>query len=460
MKYPRIVIAGVHSGVGKTTLSTALMRALAGLGLKVQPYKVGPDYIDPGYHTAATGRVSRNLDAWFLGEDGVREMFARSASRADISVIEGVMGLYDGRGSGGEGSTAHVARVLDAPVVLVLDARSMSRSAAAMVLGYKNFDPGLDLCGVILNRTGSERHYQILKDAIESTTGVRVLGRVGYNRDVELPERHLGLLPTHEKSNLSRLLDGLAHSIRESLDLEGMVKIAGAAPPPRAAERQVFKDSRSAPRVRVGVVMDAAFNFYYRDGLDLLEHLGADIVTCSSLEGGLPPDIDGLYIGGGFPEMFAGEISRNREFIKGVRERHGRGMPVYAECGGMMFLSQSVTDFNGSRFEMAGIIPGETVMLKKRAALGYATAVPLRDNILSPAGGEIKGHEFHYSVLNGIDPSRHAYMLKKEGEDRVRQDGYASGNLLASYLHIHFAGCPREAAGFLRACERYKEESR
>ncbi|MFZ5647043.1 MAG: cobyrinate a,c-diamide synthase [Bacillota bacterium] len=457
MKYPRIVIAGVHSGVGKTTVSTALMRALAGLGLKVQPYKVGPDYIDPGYHTAATGRVSRNLDAWFLGEDGVREVFMRSASGADISVIEGVMGLYDGRGSGGEGSTAHVARVLDAPVILVLDARSMARSAAAMVLGYKNFDPDLNLCGVIMNRVGSERHYLFLKDAIESSTGVRVLGRVGYNRDVELPERHLGLLPTYEKDNLSRIMDDMANSIREGLDLEGVVTLARAAPSPPPPVKPVFPVLKAEPKVRVGLVMDAAFNFYYRDGLDLLEHLGAEIVTFSSLEDRLPPDLDGLYIGGGFPEMFAGEIARNREFIVGIRDMYSRGMPVYAECGGMMFLSQSVSDFSGNRFEMAGIIPGETVMLKKRAALGYVTAVPLRDNMLAPAGREIKGHEFHYSVLNGINPSRHAYMLKKEGEDRARPDGYVAGNLLASYLHIHFAGCPREAAGFLRVCEKYRK---
>ncbi|KJS03885.1 MAG: cobyrinic acid a,c-diamide synthase [Peptococcaceae bacterium BRH_c4a] len=460
MLLPRIVIAGVHSGVGKTTVATALMKALAKTGLKVQPFKVGPDYIDPGYHTAAAGRPCRNLDAWFLGADGVREMFVRSAAGADISVIEGVMGLYDGRGSGDEGSTAQVARLLKAPVILVLDARSMARSAAAMVLGYKSFDPELNLCGVILNRVGSERHCRLLTEAIEESTGIPVLGRLGHGSEMELPERHLGLLPTAEKNNLSSLLDTMAHKIREGVSLEGLVSLAGQAPPAPQPERLIFSENAAKPRARIGLVLDEAFNFYYRDGLELLGHLGAEMVDCSSLEGKLPADLDGLYIGGGFPEMFAREISQNLEFIMGVREGCARGMPVYAECGGMIFLSGAVTDFSGRRHKMAGIIPGETVMLKKRAALGYVTAVSLKDSILAPAGSRIKGHEFHYSTLQGMDPSHHAYLLKKEGEEGARPDGYSSGSLIAAYLHIHFAGCPREAGNFVGACAAFRHSRR
>ncbi|MFZ5631812.1 MAG: cobyrinate a,c-diamide synthase [Bacillota bacterium] len=456
---PRIVIAGVHSGVGKTTVATALMRTLARSGLKVQPFKVGPDYIDPGYHTEATGRFSRNLDAWFLGDDGVREMFIRSAAGADISVIEGVMGLYDGRGSGGEGSTAHVAKVLGAPVILVLDARSMARSAAAMVLGYKNFDPQINLCGVILNRVGSQRHFLLLKDAIQSSTGVSVLGRISYSAGMELPERHLGLLPTAEKNNLAPLLDLMAHKIGEELDLEGLVQLAKKAPalPPPAV--RVFPETPADPAVRIGLVLDDAFNFYYRDGLDFLSALGAEIVPCSALEGKLPPDLDGLYIGGGFPEMFAGRIAQNREFIAGVRREVRRGMPVYAECGGMMFLSEGITDFNGREYPMAGIIPGKTVMLKKRAALGYVTALTLKDNILARSGRRIRGHEFHYSVMHGLNQPDHAYLLAKEGEEDPRPDGYACGSLLASYLHIHFAGCPEEARNFVEACRAFRSSA-
>jgi len=459
-RLPRIVIAGVHSGVGKTTVATALMKALSQQGLKVQPFKVGPDYIDPGYHTAATGRYCRNLDAWFLGENGVREMFVRSAVGADISVIEGVMGLYDGRGSGDEGSTAQVAKILKAPVILVLDARSMARSAAAIVLGYRNFDPDLNLCGVILNRVGSERHYRLLTEAIQETTGIPVLGRLGYKSDMELPERHLGLLPTAEKNNLSYLLNTMSHKIREGVSLERLISLAGRFPPPPQPGRLVFPENPAIPRARIGLVLDDAFNFYYRDGLELLSHLGAEIIECSSLQGKLPSDLDGLYIGGGFPEMFAREISENQEFINGVRERCAMGMPVYAECGGMMFLAGAVTDFSGRRHDMAGIIPGETVMLKKRAALGYVTAVSLKDSILAPAGSRIKGHEFHYSFLQGMDPSNHAYLLKKEGEEGDRPDGYSSGNLIASYLHIHFAGCPGEADSFVMACEAFRRKCR
>ena len=456
MLLPRIVIAGVHSGVGKTTVATSLMKALTLSGLKVQPYKVGPDYIETYYHTEAAGRWCRNLDAWFLDGDGVREMFARSAGGADVSIIEGVMGLYDGRGAGDEGSTAHVARLLDAPVVLVVNARSMARSAAAMVLGYKSFDPAVRLCGVILNRVGSERHYRLLRESIEEGTGVPVLGRVSYSPGVELPERHLGLLPAAERKNVKLLLEEMAHQIKEGLDLDMLVKLARSAPSFSPPEKRVFPEVPARPEARLGVVLDSAFNFYYRDGLDLLSSLGAELVTCSALEGGLPPDLDGLYIGGGFPEMFAGEIARNSEFIDGVRRAYSSGMPIYAECGGMMFLSRGVTDFSGHRHPMAGLIPGETVMLGKRAALGYVTARVLGDSILAPAGSIIRGHEFHYSELKGADTSRQAYLLKKEGEERSRADGYADGSLLASYLHIHFAGCPKEAGSLVKACRNYR----
>lgn len=457
MLLPRVVIAGTHSGAGKTTVATALMRALSRSGMKVQPFKVGPDYIDPGYHTAATGRRCRNLDAWFLGADGVREMFQRSAAGAGISVIEGVMGLYDGRGSGGEGSTAHVARLLDAPVILVLDARSMARSAAAVVLGYKSFEPGLNLCGVILNRVGSERHFLLLKDAIQTATGVPVLGRVAFSPEMELPERHLGLLPTPEKNNLTGLLDLMAYKITGALDLEELAGIARTAPALRPPGVRVFPEEPARPEVNLGLVLDQAFNFYYQDALDLLVALGARIIPCSALEGGLPSGLDGLYIGGGFPEMFAEVISGNREFMEGVRGEFSRGMPVYAECGGMMFLSRGITDFNGGEYPMAGIVPGKTLMLKKRAGLGYVTALALKDNLLAAAGGRIRGHEFHYSVLQGVDQADHAYLLEREGGES-RPDGYAAGNLLASYLHIHFAGCPGEARGFIRACREYRAQ--
>ena len=457
MALPRLIIAGTHSGVGKTTVATALMRALSNRGLNVQPFKVGPDYIDPGYHTVATGCHGRNLDAWLLGDNGVREMFLRAAPEAGISIIEGVMGLYDGRGAGGEGSTAHVADILQAPVVLVLDARSMSRSAAAVVLGYKNFEPRLNLCGVILNRVGSERHYLLLKEAIESATGVPVLGRLTFETQMEVPERHLGLLPTTEKANLTRTLDRLANTISEALNLEEIIRMAGTAPDLKPLSDPIFPVFPVESQIQLGVVMDQAFHFYYQDGLDFLTALGARIIPCSSLEGRLPSNLDGLYIGGGFPEMFAQPIAENTEFIQGVKEQCGQGMPIYAECGGMMFLSGGITDFSGREYPMAGVIPGKTVMLQKRAGLGYVTALTLKDNLLAFAGQKIRGHEFHYSVLQGLAPQQNAYLLERAG-DEPRQDGYACGNLLASYLHIHFAGCPEEAKRFIATCMEYRQK--
>lgn len=453
---PRLVIAGVHSGVGKTTVATAVMAALAGMGLKVQPFKVGPDYIDPGYHTAATGRVSRNLDAWFLGEEGIKEMFARSSGDADISVIEGVMGMFDGRGSGAEGSTAHVAKILDAPVILVLDARSMARSAAALVLGYKNFDPEVNLAGVFLNRVGGARHHKLLREAIEECCGLPVTGWAGRWEGLELPERHLGLLPTAEKGNLRQLLDGMAARILEGLDTAGILELARGARPVYPPEKKIFSSSPGPGKVRLGVVMDSAFNFYYRDGLDLLASMGAELVYCSALAGGFPREIDGLYIGGGFPEMFARELSANLDFIRGLREAWARGMPIYAECGGLMYLSREVTDFQGNSYPMAGIVPGECRMQKRRAGLGYVTATALKDSILSAAGGVLKGHEFHYSTLSMDCPCSGAYRLVKEGMEGDGVDGYVQDNVLASYLHIHFAGHPEAAARFIGKCSAYK----
>lgn len=455
---PRLVISGVHSGVGKTTVATALMRALADSGLKVQPFKVGPDYIDPGYHTIATGYNSRNLDPWLLGEDGVREMFIRSATGADISIIEGVMGLYDGRGSSDEGSTAHVARLLNAPVVLVLDARSMARSAAAMVLGYKKFDPKVNLCAVILNNLRSERHFLFLKEAIEQSTGIPVLGRVEYESAMKMPERYLGLLPAAEKSNLNELLDLMVNKIRGGLDLEGLVKLASTAPFLAPPGKRIFPDVPRDSVARMGIVFDDAFNFYYQDGLELLAAIGIEIVSCSAIADKFPPNLDGLYIGGGFPEIFAEGIAQNLEFREGIRREFRQGMPIYAECGGMMYLSEVLTDLGGRNFPMVGIVPGQTVMLKKRSSLGYVTAVALKDSILAPVGSHMRGHEFHYSELRSCNQYDHAYLLKKEGEDSSRVDGFVKGSLLASYMHIHFAGCLNEALHLVLACQGYRRK--
>lgn len=454
---PRILIAGTHSGVGKTTLATAIMASLSGRGYRVQPYKVGPDYIDPGYHNAATGSVSRNLDCWMTGEDTVRELFIRSAVDADLSIIEGVMGLYDGLGSTSAGSSAHVAKILNAPVLLVLDVRSMARSAAALVLGYKQMDPDVKIAGVILNRVGSQRHYRILKEAIVDTCRIPVVGFVHRQVGIELPERHLGLLPTAEKDGLAGHMESLKKAIEEGIDLEAVVALARKASTSPTPTVKVFPEIKVDKRVRIGIVRDQAFNFYYQDGLDLLEAMGAELVQCSPLKGSLPSDLHGLYIGGGFPEMFLEDLSKNNSFINDLKAAVRSGLPIYAECGGLMYLASSITNFKGSEYATAGLLNGRCRMEQKRAALGYVTATALNENILCTRGTLLRGHEFHYSTLELFQKYPSAFHLTRWGEASAREDGVVAGNILASYVHLHFAGCPGAAARLLDSCESYKE---
>lgn len=458
MKTPRLLIAGTNSGVGKTTLSTAIMASLSKRGLNVQPFKVGPDYIDPGYHTAATGRLCRNLDWWMLGEETLRELFIRSAEQADISIIEGVMGLYDGIGASANSSSAHVAKILETPVILVLDVRSMARSAAAVVLGYQQMDPGVNISGVILNRVGSRRHYRILKEAIESNCRIPVVGYV-YRQpeEIQLPERHLGLLPTAEKSRLPEHLTAMRQAVEEGIDFEHLIALAKETESIKKPENHVFPDMPGTYKVRLGLVQDQGFNFYYQDALDLLTAFGAELVPCSPLSGqGLPANLHGLYIGGGFPEMFLEELSRNTLFQQELKAATDSGMPVYAECGGLMYLTTSIIDFNNRNYPAAGLIDGRCRMGQKRAGLGYVTAVALHDSLICSRGASLRGHEFHYSTLELGREYQGAYRLAKWGEGTTWQDGVITDNILASYVHLHFAGCPDAARKFIESCEKYK----
>jgi cobyrinic acid a,c-diamide synthase len=456
---PRLMIAGTSSGAGKTTIATAVMFSLARRGYRVQPYKAGPDYIDPGYHTAATGRICRNLDSWLLNEGAVRELFIRSARRADLSLVEGVMGLYDGIGSTSEASSAHIAKILHLPVLLVLNVQSMACSAAAMVLGYQQMDPLVRLAGVVLNRVGGERHYRLVKEAIEDRCRIPVVGYVPRETKVNLPERHLGLLPTAEKNELAEYLAALAVAVGEGLDLEQVVDIARRADPLPVTEGNIFSSTPAGTEVRIGIARDEAFNFYYQDGLDLLAHLGAELVSFSPLRDHcLPENLAGLYLGGGFPEMFLEALAENHTFRSSLKEAVACGLPVYAECGGLMYLSEAIVDFEGREYPAAGVIPGRCRMEKKRAALGYVTARVLNDNVLAPAGALLRGHEFHYSVWEEPDVPGfcRAYRLERAMGTAGVEDGLVRGNLLASYVHLHLAGYPHFAARFLANCSAGK----
>ncbi|MDQ0494192.1 cobyrinate a,c-diamide synthase [Paenibacillus brasilensis] len=465
----RIVVAGTGSGAGKTTVTLGLMKAFADSGLRVQGFKCGPDYIDPTYHTAATGTPSRNLDSWMTSADTVRETFIRASEGADLSVIEGVMGLYDGKDPlSNIGSTAEIAMLTDSPVLLVVDVRSMARSAAAIVLGFQRLEPKLCIAGVIVNRCGSQGHYSIVKKAIEQECGIPVLGWLKRDDGLDIPERHLGLVPAVERGELEPLFQRAAELIRAGTDLEALRALADSAPPLSlpaqplfAADRLPSEGSQAATGERpiIAVAKDAAFNFYYPENLDLLRQSGAEIVYFSPLAGErIPQQAKGLYLGGGFPEEFAAAIAANTGFLEDIRHAVCRDMPIFAECGGYMVLARTLTDRAGSVHLMAGVIPSDVRMQEKRAALGYREATALQDCLLLEAGETIRGHEFHYSVMaydESTVPYPYAYQAK--GMRGLQSEGYAQGNLLAAYTHIHLASLPKAAARWVEKCRAYSQ---
>ncbi|MFM9281374.1 cobyrinate a,c-diamide synthase [Paenibacillus jiagnxiensis] len=467
----RLVIAGTSSGAGKTTITLGLMKAFAEKGLKVQGFKCGPDYIDPTYHTAVTGIASRNLDSWMTSGDYVLDLFKQASADADISIIEGVMGLYDGKDPrSNTGSTAEIAMITGSPVVLVVDVRSMARSAAAIVLGYQRLEPKLHMIGVIVNRCGSRGHYEIAKAAIEQECGIPVLGWLPRDEELDIPERHLGLVPAIERGELEPLFRRAAERIREGTDLDRLWELAGsiALPDSVSAEHlaspfattltSAMKPSAVTVRDKpvIAVARDVAFNFYYEDNMELLRRAGADLVFFSPLAGeGIPAGASGLYLGGGFPEEYAAAIAANQAFLNGIRQAAASDMPMFAECGGYMVLARTLTDRAGEVHTMAGIIPAHVRMQEKRAALGYREARAIRDCLLLEQGEAIRGHEFHYSVISFDEemPVPHAYESK--GMRGITAEGYARGHVLAGYTHVHLASQPKAAERWVRACALY-----
>ncbi len=453
-----IVIAGTTSGVGKTTLATGLMGALGQQGLKVQPFKAGPDYIDPTYHTWATGEPSRNLDTWLLSRDAIAELFNRATAGKDIAVIEGVMGLYDGRSSTNEeGSTAELAKLLGAPVLLVVDSRKGARSMAAMVAGYRNFDTSLNLGGVILNGIGSDGHLELCREAIEHYTGVPVLGYLPRRENLSLPERHLGLIPTVEGPSNQEFLKLLVAQCRATLNIPQILNLSGQAAPPQS-EPALFPPAEKPAVTRIAVARDRAFSFYYQDSLDLLQSWGAELVPFSPLQDtDLPPDISGVYIGGGFPELYAAELAGNRSIRQAIKTAAGRGIPLYAECGGLMYLGESLGDLDGNEYSMVGIIPVSSQIDRPRLSLGYRTVEALSDGPILHRGEIVRGHEFHWSVLKNKTKGDSAYRVLEKGG---YNEGFQKANLLASYIHLHLGSWPPMAPRFVENCRRFREYSR
>ena len=491
---PAIVIGGVASGVGKTSITLGILEACRRRGVTVQAFKVGPDFIDPEFHRAVTGRPSYNLDGWMCGEGRVRETFARAeagaeraeagaeraeagaeraeagaeraeagAERAEagtaLAIVEGMMGCFDGRtGASDDGSTAQIAKWLGLPLILVVDVSAQARSAAAVVLGFERLDPDLDVAGVIVNRAGGTRHARDVADAIRASCRATLLGAVEWSSTLTLPERHLGLVTAME-SLTSDTIARLGDAVERAVDLDRLRELARPATGAPSAER-VRTVHHDRPRATIGVARDVAFQFYYEENLERLREAGASLVFWSPLRDAELPDVDGLYFGGGYPELHAGELARNTSLHKAIRRFVEAGKPLYAECGGLMYLAEQLEDDQGAHHSMVGLLPTTVRMRPRRLHLGYTETMLVRDTVIGPAGAVARGHVFHFSTL---DPVRatvpRAYRLESERTSDPsgpgdEMEGFVVGSALLSYVHLHFASNPAIATAFVERCAR------
>lgn len=456
-----IVIAAPRSGSGKTTVTLGLMAALTRRGQRVAAFKAGPDFIDPGYHRLITGRPSINLDAWICPPDFVRQAFRHYSLNADIAVVEGVMGLFDGLGASAvEGSTAQIARLTGAPVVLVVNAQGMAASAAALVSGFARFDPAVRIAGVIFNNTGSERHGALLARAMaDHCPDVAVLGAIPRDELLTIPSRHLGLV-TADDNPLSQEFTGrLAETMERHVDLELLEKCSAIRGQRPEARGQGGECPGARPHIPMAVACDRAFCFLYEDNLRLMREAGLEPVLFSPLaDTALPEGCRGLYLPGGYPELHGRQLAENRPMLEAVRQAAGTGMPVYAECGGFIYLTQGIAALDPAEplQPLAGIFPVVARMGEKRAALGYRQVELARDTLLGRQGALLRGHEFHYSTIGAMpDSVPRDFLVSRPGEAQ-RGEGYRYGNCLASYVHLHFGSSPDAATALADACRRVR----
>ena len=457
-----LVIAGTHSGVGKTTITLGIMAALRNRGFWIQPFKVGPDFIDPGYHEFICKVPSRNLDGWMLSKSYNLEVFYRYSRDKDIALVEGVMGLYDGARTDNEnGSTAQIAKWTKAPVFLVVDARGMSRSMAALVYGYEQYDKSVPIGGIILNRVGSDKHFNWLKEVIEEKCRAPVIGFFPRELEISIPERHLGLVTSQENRLGKKYVRTLTRLVEKSINLDLLLKQAS----PINLKTYIAKTIKSSLSnhkkkypVRIGVARDEAFCFYYQDNLDLIKHCGAQLIYFSPLrETNLPNDLDGLYLGGGYPELFASQLEANSLMRKQVKQFALAGGVIYAECGGLMYLGKKLKQSLNKTRKMVNVFPYTTIMDSRLRSLGYYTVRVRKNNILANRGDEVRGHQFRYSHLEGIpDLCNRAFSLKKDSTAKPKTEGFVFKNVLATYMHLHFGSNPGFARGFVASCTKNK----
>ncbi len=459
---PRLLLAALRGGAGKTTLTLGLLAAWRDQGRRLVPFKKGPDYIDPAWHALAAGCPSHNLDPFLMAGDQIMALVARHAAQADALLIEGNRGLYDGLDAQGTYSTAELAKALRTPVVLVVDCTMRTRTTAALVLGCQHFDPQVPIRGVVLNQIARPRHEDIIRNAIERYCGIPVLGAIPRLKCEVFPERHMGLVPPQEHATAVRAVSTARDLAQRYLDLDGLWQVACSAPALPAAALPETELPAAGGRVIIGIIRDSAFQFYYPENLEALERQGAVLKELSALDDPmLPLDLDGLYIGGGFPETHARQLSENLSFRNSVKAAARAGLPIYVECGGLMYLGENI-QIRGEKFPMVGIFPHEFVMGKKPQAHGYTVLEVARDNPYFPRGTILKGHEFHYSEMlpePGPEASL-AFRVVRGAGIGGKREGLIYQNVLGTYTHLHALGSPDWAPGIVRLARDYRQESR
>jgi cobyrinic acid a,c-diamide synthase len=453
-----ILISATHSGAGKTTVTGVVMAALRRRGLSVQPFKIGPDFIDAAHHAEVCDRPSINLDTWLQGEDGARRSFERWSADADVAVIEAMGGLFDGVDGSVRGSPAELAKLLGVPVVVVLDVWGMTRTAAPILRGLRDFDPEVRIAGCVLNRVGSPGHAAMVIDSLPEDVRGLVVGSVGASEDLAIPERHLGIVTVQELGASATARAQARERAASDLDLDRIVELAttaGQGPRGAPAKPPVTPSSPSrAQRLRMAIAQDVAFHFYYEENLDLLRRAGFELVPFRpTTDPSLPPDVDIVYLGGGYPESFAAELAANESLAAELRERVAAGLPIYAECGGFIYLGRSLTGFDGETHAMAGVLPLDFTMDREHLSIAYVTATTVADSPLGPAGTTLRGQEFHQSriVASPTGPADPDLYELTRTDDRHSRAGLARPNVAASYVHLHLASNPTVATNLASA---------